>query len=287
MIDDVIVYRLPESLSSTFGAFNQYLVIINASNREPDIAWMKDQASQSAPDVNVSLVSDRYGLLALQGPKALDVLEKFGIGADSVPKRFWVNELTLANVPVLVARTGYTGEDGVELIVPIEHVSTVWGELLCQGEPLGLQPAGLAARDILRLEAGLPLYGHELSLNETPLEAGLGWSVKLEKASDFIGKDVLVGQKQSGLPKRLIGFVLRKKTIPRQHDALVLNGQIIGEVTSGSVSPVLDQSIGMGYVNGTVVVEAGTVIEVEVRGQRIEAEIVKLPFYKAQAVPTK
>ncbi|MBX2860477.1 MAG: glycine cleavage system aminomethyltransferase GcvT [Vampirovibrio sp.] len=281
IIDDLIVYELPEQ--SPFDEFEQFMVICNAGNTDTDIAWMK----RHAPDnVSVHFVSNRYSLVALQGPKFQQVLAECGLNAEQLPKRFWINAAELAlpgsNTPesVLLARTGYTGEDGVEIIVKSQAVNHLWDGLLNAGQALGIYPVGLAARDTLRLEAALPLHGHDISENDSPLEADLAWSVKMEKPTPFIGQEALRTQLDKGLAKKLVCFQLVKKTIPRQHDTILLNGEPVGEVTSGSISPILNLPIGMGYINASVSAKPGDIIQIDIRNKPVDAEIVEKPFYK-------
>lgn len=275
IIDDIIVYYLPEQLH--FSDFNEFLIICNAANVDEDVAWMRSHASA---DIQIRPMRE-YGLLALQGPRFSEILQLLGVSAEAIPKRFHVAEIVLdGNTPVLAARTGYTGEDGVELIIPWQDIEKVWNRLLEKGAPLGLLPIGLAARDTLRLEAAYPLHGHDISEKDTPLEAGLGWSVKLNKATNFIGKEALLSQQRAGLVKKFTCFKLKKKVIPRQHDILLKDGDAIGEVTSGSISPILNEPIGMGYVAASVPLEAGATLQVRIRNMDVDAEVIERPFYK-------
>lgn len=274
IIDDIIVYQLPAL--SQFSAFTEYLIVCNAGNVKTDIAWLKQQLP---PDVTATLVSADFSLFALQGPKFSEVLSRLGI--TQLPKRFHIAEAkTNTGIPVLLARTGYTGEDGVEVIVPNAHVNALWDGLLDTGADLGLVPVGLAARDTLRLEAAYPLHGHDISENDTPLEAGLGWSVKLNKDIDFIGKAALLKQQAEGLPKLLTCFKMKKKSIARQHDAILQDGKRVGEVTSGSISPLWQEAIGMGYIQTAEPLKPGTELAIEIRGNAVPAEVVERPFYK-------
>ena len=277
ILDDIIIYMLPEELP--LPGFREFLVICNAANTKLDCQWMRQHAPEGA---EIKLVSGDYALLALQGPRFAEVLSAQGIQPDSLPGRFHVNAAHLSASPVLVARTGYTGEDGVELIVPSAAVSQVWDGLLEAGQAVGLQPIGLAARDTLRLEAAYPLHGHDISANDSPLEAGLGWSVKLEKPVEYVGQAALKRQKEQGLARKFYCFKLKKKTIPRQDDLLLWNGQPVGKVTSGSISPTLNEPIGMGYIKSGIVSGPGDVIQVRIRGAEVDAEIVERPFYKAR-----
>lgn len=279
IIDDIIVYQLPEI--NALPGFFQFLVICNAGNTPKDIAWMQSQAQALGyTDLKIELLSDRYSLFALQGPLFDAVLSRTGFDPDHLPKRFWIKEAHIQDIPVLLSRTGYTGEDGVEIVVPTPQADTLWNLLLDLGRPIGLQPIGLAARDTLRLEAAYPLHGHDISEQDSPLEAGLGWSVKLDKPGDFIGKTALLEQQKRGLEKEFICFSINKRTIARQHDVILKDGVPVGEVTSGSISPLLNIPIGMGYVKTHTVSGPGDHVQIQVRGAEVEAEIVERPFYQ-------
>lgn len=277
ILDDIIIYQLPELCS--FNRFSQFLVICNAGNADLDLAWMNQHKPSG---IDVDFVSDEYALFALQGPKFSNVLNHFGVTPENLPKRFWLGEFQMNGSAVLLARTGYTGEDGVEIIVPIKQAEVLWDALLTKGDPDGLKPIGLAARDTLRLEAAYPLHGHDISENDTPLEAGLGWSVKLNQDTDFIGKAALLKQKEAGLPREFFCLKLKKKTIARQHDAILKNGEMVGEVTSGSISPLWNEPIAMGYIKRGVVTGVGDLVQVQVRGSLVDAELVERPFYKVR-----
>lgn len=279
IIDDIIVYQLP--LLPRLTDFKQFLVICNAANTDKDTAWMQQQAQAlNYPGIQLQLHADKYSLFALQGPRFADVLARTGYDTDHLPKRFHIAEAQIQGTPVLISRTGYTGEDGVEIVVPSEKAEHVWNLLLELGKPNGLKPIGLGARDTLRLEAAYPLHGHDISENDSPLEAGLGWSVKLTKPGDFIGKDALLRQQADGLDKELYCFTINKKTIARQHDVILKDGVPIGEVTSGSISPLFNVPIGMGYIQSKAVVGPGDTIQIRVRGVDVDAEIVERPFYQ-------
>jgi aminomethyltransferase len=278
IIDDIIVYQLPAF--EDMADFQELLVICNASNTEKDMAWMRQQAKALGADVQFSLLSDRYSLFALQGPQFADVLARTGYDTDHLPKRFQIGEARIQGIPVLVSRTGYTGEDGVEIVVPSAQANQLWDLLLELGRPNSLTPIGLGARDTLRLEAAYPLHGHDISENDTPLEAGLGWSVKLDKPVDFIGKAALLRQKERGLEKEFHCFTLNKRTIARQHDVIIKDGVPVGEVTSGSISPLLNIPIGMGYIRSHTISGPGDTVQIRVRGTDVDAEIVERPFYQ-------
>ncbi|HVS01232.1 MAG TPA: glycine cleavage system aminomethyltransferase GcvT, partial [Thermoanaerobaculia bacterium] len=222
--------------------------------------------------------SERYALLALQGPAAaailapltpldLDALGYYGFAPSEVAGR-----------PALVSRTGYTGEDGFELYVSPEDAPALWERLSEAGGPRGLVPAGLGARDTLRLEAGMALYGHELDDTTTPFEAGLGWVVKLDKG-EFVGRDALLRQQQEGLSRRLVGFEVTGRGIARQGTPVVEGGRKVGEVTSGTFSPWFEKALGMAYVPARLA-DPGRELELELRGRALPAAVVELPFYR-------
>lgn len=277
ILDDIIVYWMPEA--AHFPEFPEFMVICNASNTDTVMAWLRSHLPSA---VQVEWMNTTYSLMALQGPVFKTVLEACGLSTDAaLPKRFHIAEYTLNGVPVLLSRTGYTGEDGVEILVSSGVVESLWSCLIEQGTPLGLKPVGLAARDTLRLEAAYPLHGSELSDTITPLEAGLEWSVKLDQADDFIGKAALQAQQAQGLTRHFVCFEVLKKSIPRHHDRLYdAQGHEVGIVTSGSISPTLDKPIGVGYVTIPQPFTPGTPLQVEIRGNKIDAVIVERPFYR-------
>lgn len=280
IIDDIIIYDLPEE-TLPFEDYKQVLVICNASNTQTVLDWLA-QHQQNA-EVAFQLVSKQYSLFALQGPKFSAVLNALGIPEGTLPKRFHIGSASLncdaTTCPVLLCRTGYTGEDGVEIIVSNQQAPLLWQALMQAGQPVGLLPVGLAARDTLRLEAAYPLHGHDISVNDTPLEAGLGWSVKLDKPVDFIGKAALLSQKQLGLPKKMYCLKFDTKVIPRQHCAVLVNNMVVGEVTSGSISLSLGYPIAMAYITAGSVLQPGDSVMVEIRGKKVQATITKRPFY--------
>jgi aminomethyltransferase len=266
VIDDIIVYRITET---------QFLVVINAGNREKDIAWIQEQAA--AFEVLVQDASEDTALIAVQGPKALALL---GIDPTTHP-RFSLAEARFGEVALTAARTGYTGEDGAELICSREDASLLWTQLL----EAGAVPCGLGARDVLRLEAALPLYGHEMDESVNPYEARIGWAVKLDKplskGGDFIGKVALTAIKSAGPARKCVGIALEGRGIPREEYPVCLpdGGAVIGQITSGTFSPTLGKAIALARVESAHA-EIGTKLEVEIRGQRQVATVVKPPFYK-------
>jgi len=268
IVDDLISYRLSD---------HEILFCVNASNTDKDFAWMKQAADGF--DVEVVNRSDEFAQLALQGPKSQEVLSALTAVPlhDLVYYHFKRGDVT--GVPMTIARTGYTGEDGFELFFAPEHAEHVWKALLEAGVPHGLRPIGLGARDTLRLEMKYALYGNDIDDTTTPLEAGLGWVVKLNKGP-FIGRDALLQQKQAGLTRRLVGFELTERGVPRHgYPALDEDGQQIGIVTSGAMSPSLSRPIGMAYLP-LERSKPGDEFFVEIRQKRVAAVVVKTPFYK-------
>jgi aminomethyltransferase len=266
-VDDVVCYRFSEQ---------KLLLVVNAANRDKDSAWIADHAGGAT----VSDQSDAWAQLALQGPKAQAILARLTKIAleDIAWYRFHPGPAEVAGVPCLLTRTGYTGEDGFELYCPPERAIALWDALLDVGTAEGLVPCGLGARDSLRLEMRYALYGNDIDGDHTPLEAGLGWIVRMDKG-DFIGREALARQKASGLKRKLAGFTTTDKTIPRHGYRLLKDGLPIGLVTSGTQSPSLKKPIGLGYVPAELSAE-GSTFEVEVRGRAAGAVVVKTPFYQ-------
>ncbi|MDX2085894.1 MAG: glycine cleavage system aminomethyltransferase GcvT [Candidatus Melainabacteria bacterium] len=284
ILDDLIVYQLPPE-AQTLGFQGEFLVVCNAANVIENCQWI-DAHQPEKVGVRVHLQYDRFSLLALQGPKFLQVMQTVGFQEVDLPKRFGVSVCTLhtgaTHCTVLAARTGYTGEDGLELIVPNAYAEWLWDTLLNQNEATGLLPVGLAARDTLRTEAALPLHGQDIGPDTTPLEAGLGWSVDWSKPLPYVGQSAIHAQQEKGLARIYHCFKLKKQTIPRPHDPLMLEGQVVGEVTSGTVSPCLDAAIGMGYVSTSAPLAPGSSLTVLGRkGVAMEAKVVTRPFYKS------
>ncbi len=269
VLDDLILYR----------SDGGWTVVFNAGNREKDLAWMREHLPKG---VTLTDRSDEIGLLALQGPKAEEVLQPLTDADLSKVPYFGYLESPVAGASWgFIARTGYTGEDGFELFVRSDEIGQVWDAILEAGAPAGVLPAGLAARDVCRLEAGLRLYGNDMDEQTNPYEAGLGWVVKLDKGS-FIGRQALARVKEEGPARVIVGIRSGDRTIPRHDAAVSLRGEAIGKVTSGTYSLFLNAGIGMASVlRDTVTV--GTGVEIESRGGEGKAEVVKLPFYKGTA----
>ena len=272
IVDDLVVYRR---------APDRFLVVVNASNSDKDFAWMQKIFAAGKYDAKLTNESANYTQIAIQGPKAAEILQKLTPANLSPIKNYWFTENTVLNgVPAIIGRTGYTGEDGFEVYVAWEKGPELWRALIEAGKPFGLKPCGLGARDTLRLEMRYPLYGHELSDVSNPLEAGLGWVVKLDKG-DFVGRAPIAAKKEKGLEKALVGLKLLAPGIPRQgYPVFSADGSTqIGELTSGTQSPMLKHSIGVAYVN-VANAPIGTKLTVEIRGTKIPAEVVQTPFYK-------
>lgn len=270
VVDDLLVYRLGEE---------RYMLVVNASNIDKDFQWLQEHLTAEFSGVSLSNISDETLLLALQGPLAETILSKVTMAPIAKLKPFnFIENAEVCGVNVLLSRTGYTGEDGFELYAPPDTAAALWNGLLEAGAPHGLTPAGLGARDTLRFEAKLPLYGQELSADITPLEAGVQFFVKLDK-EDFIGRDALLKQKADGLPRRLVGLEMIDRGIPRSHYPVYGNGVKIGEVTTGTQSPTLKRNLGLALLDAAYS-EIGTEVNVEIRGKQLKAVVVKAPFYK-------
>lgn len=265
LVDDLIVYCVEKG--------RDYLLCVNASNTDKDFAWMVKN-NRGAEIVNES---SQWGQIAVQGPKAMQLLERvFGADVKQIPG-FEFRAMKFAGAEVLMARTGYTGEDGAEIFVPTAQTAELWRTLLKQGADLGVQPIGLGARDTLRTEMKYPLYGHEIDDKTNPYSAGLGWVVKPDK-KDFIGRAAIVSGKEKGLPRKLIGFKMRERGIPRQgYKLFASEGGEIGYVTSGTPSPSLGDNIGVAYVDKKFATD-GSLINVDIRGRMVQAEVVPTPF---------
>ncbi|SDX92611.1 glycine cleavage system aminomethyltransferase GcvT [Hymenobacter psychrophilus] len=265
IVDDLLVYMLAEE---------DYLLVVNASNIEKDWNWIQQFNTEGADMQNVS---DEMSLLAVQGPKAAAALQTLTDADLSAIPYYSFVQGTFAGAPdVIISATGYTGAGGFELYVPNAYAKQVWDAVMEAGQPYGLKPIGLGARDTLRLEMGYCLYGNDITDTTSPLEAGLGWITKFTK--DFTNSESLKAQKAAGVERKLVGFLMDGAGIPRSHYPLVNEaGEVIGEVTSGTQSPSLSKGVGLGYVQ-TALAAPGTPIFVQVRGKNLPATVVKLPF---------
>lgn len=274
IFDDILASRLESPSGQQY-----YLLVVNASNREKLVAWFRSQLTEADGDVEMADRTAETAMIALQGPQSLQILSRL-VKADLEPMGYYTGVVTESfRRPCTVTRTGYTGEDGFEMIVRAEDAVELWTNLFRAGHEAGLRAAGLGARDTLRLEAGMPLYGHELSESVDPYQAGLGFAVNLQGRS-FVGAEAL--QRRKGdpqLPKR-IGLALAGRRVPREHYAVLAEGQGgVGEVTSGTFSPTLDKPIAMAYVRPEAAV-VGTELAVDIRGRLEAARVVELPFYR-------
>jgi aminomethyltransferase len=265
LVDDTYVYRLSDS----------YLVVVNASNTAKDLSWLGYQAGTY--DVQILDRTSETCLLAVQGPRAVEILQRLTALDLATLVRNQVARATVQDAEALVARTGYTGEDGFEIYASAEDALGLWRALLSVGDPYGLAPVGLAARDSLRFEACFPLYGHELLPTVTPLQAGLGWAVSLKKGP-FVGRDALLKERLEGVPRTLVGFEMLDKGVPRHGLTVTIGEQPVGHVTSGLYAPTLDRFLGMAYVPLSNAAP-GTQIGIGLRGQIRSALIVTRPFY--------
>jgi aminomethyltransferase len=266
-VDDLLIYKIGDE---------DYLLVLNAANTPKDVEWITSHASGF--EAQVEDVSSRYAQLALQGPRAQEILQ--GMVAEPLERvrYFSFLELRLLGVDAIVSRTGYTGEDGFEIYIAPSGAEELWYDLLGAGAPHGLVPIGLGARDTLRLEAKLMLYGNDIDDTTTVLEADLGWIVKFKKG-EFIGRDVLARQAEVGIERKLVGFETKGRAVARHGYGAFKDGKRVGGITSGSFSPFLKKNIGLVYLPVDMA-EPGTLFDIEIRGRRSPAVVVETPFYK-------
>jgi len=269
-VDDMLVYRMAPS---------HFMLVVNAANVAKDYAWISEQV-KLAGDVAVVDSSSRYALIAIQGPAAREVLQPLTAVELSQIRYYWFSYGEVAAARVTISRTGYTGEDGFEIFVPPNMADRVWQALLDSGRQADVIPCGLGARDTLRLEAAMRLYGNDIDESTTILEADLGWTIGWKKA-DFIGKDALLRQKESGVARKLVGFEMSERGIARHGYAVVRGGTQVGTVTSGTQTPFLKKAIGMAYVPVDISTP-DTEIEIDIRGRALKATVTPLPFYKRE-----
>lgn len=270
IIDDAIVYNLADA---------RFLLVVNAGNADTDRAWLKSQlrAFASDGDVDVELV-DRTGdiaMIAVQGPNSVSMLDELTDDEAGLTTRFHAGEATLDGERILTVRTGYTGEDGFEIMFDSGHASGIWNILVDSGAT----ECGLGARDVLRLEAGLMLHGSDMTVDNNPYEAGLRWTVRPNR-SEYIAGEALRTIRDNGTPRRIAGFVMRSRGIARHGHSIHVDGEEVGVVTSGTHSPTLGAAIAMGYID-TAHIEIGTEVQIDVRGRTVDAEVVELPFYRS------
>lgn len=269
IVDDLLIYMLDE---------DHYWLVVNAANIEKDFDWLFGHLIEETELVNIS---DQVSQLAIQGPKSKKVVETLTTRNLNLLKPFTFIKCKFAGIEdIILSRTGYTGEDGFEVYFPNKHAEHMWNKIMEAGKDFDISPIGLGARDTLRLEAGLCLYGNDIDTSTSPLEAGLGWITSFDKELDFIDKHHLLGQKSAGLKRHLIGFEMIDKGIPRiGYDIENSKGEKIGNVTSGTISPTLEKGIGMGYININYY-EPGKIIYIKIRNKYVKAKVVKRPFYK-------
>ncbi len=266
LIDDLIIYKM---------GIESYLIICNASRVDEDVNWIVRNVGSM--DVKIDNQSHNYSLLAIQGPKAIDLMRKMGYD-NKGQKSFTIKPATIEGIKLLASRTGYTGEDGFELLFENKYAEFLWDKILEKGQEFGIKPIGLGARDTLRLEAGLHLYGNDLDENTTPIEAGLFWSVPKAKEADYNGKEVIMSQVANGVEKKLIGLVMLDKNIARHGYEVYFNGEKYGHITSGCVSPTTGKNIALAYVKNDREICIGATIQVMIREKLHDAEVVKRPF---------
>ena len=272
VVDDLLIYKYNDE---------KYLIVVNASNIDKDYQWMVEHVGDF--DVQLANESNAYGEVAIQGPKAEVVLQKLvNIDLSVIKYLYFTAEVKIGDIDCIVSRSGYTGEDGFEVYAKADQISSIWRQVLEAGKDQNIQPIGLGARDTLRFEAALPLYGNELSADITPLEAGLGFFVKTDIEADFIGKNALKAQREGGLTRRIVGFELLGKGIPR-HGYAVLNtdGEVIGEVTTGYKLPAREVPLGLALID-LKYKELGTDIQIQIRKKVVPAKVVAKKFMDKQ-----
>jgi aminomethyltransferase len=268
-VDDVLTYKMAD---------DHFMLVVNASNIVKDFHWIVEHVKEVGGDAAAVNTSSRYALMALQGPAARDVLQTLtGVDLSGI-KYYWFATGEVAGVRVTISRTGYTGEDGFEVFTPPNAAERVWDAILQAGKGAGVVPAGLGARDTLRLEASMRLYGNDMDETSTVVEADLGWIVGWKK-DEFLGHDVLKQQKAEGTSKKLVGFEMLDRAIARHGYDVYVDGAKAGVVTSGTQTPFLKKAIGMAYLPADRT-QPGSEFEVDVRGRRVKAVVVPMPFYK-------
>ena len=269
IVDDLLVYKLTE---------NNYLLVVNASRKEIDYKWLLK--NKQSYEVKIEDKSDIYSMIAIQGPYSADILELCGINKSNQPKTFYIKRINILGEGAYISRTGYTGEDGFELIIPNEKVVELWQLLLVKGQMYGIKPVGLGARDTLRLESAMSLYGNELDESTTPVEADLTWSIPANKNVDYIGKKVIKKQIQEGTEKKLIPFKMTDRAIARHGYDIYLGNEKIGVVTSGGIAPSININIGLGYIKTDKNIGINDTIKIMVRNKLYNAQITGKNFIK-------
>ena len=265
LVDDLIIYKL---------GLLEYMIICNAARIDEDLNWMV--RNSKGLDVKIDNQSHNYSLLAIQGPKAAELLQNMGLNTNQ--NSFTIRPAKVAGIKLLASRTGYTGEDGFELLVENEYSEDLFDKILEYGKPFGIKPIGLGARDTLRLEAALHLYGNDLDENTTPIEAGLSWSVPKDKTADYNGKEVIMSQIKNGVVKKLVGLQMLDKNIARHGYEVYYKGEKIGIITSGGISPILNSNIALAYVKNIEEICTDSIVQVMIREKLHDAKIVKRPF---------
>ncbi len=266
LIDDLIIYKI---------GIENYLVICNASRIDEDLNWLV--RNKRGMDVKIDNQSHNYSLLAIQGPRAIDLIRKMGYSVQNQAS-FTIKPAIIEGIRLLASRTGYTGEDGFELLVENEFSEFLWDKILEEGKEFNIKPIGLGARDTLRLEAALHLYGNDLDESTTPIEAGLSWSVPKDKKADYNGKEIIMSQIANGVSKKLVGLVMLDRNIARHGYEVYFNGEKVGHITSGCVSPSTGKNIALAYVKNDKEICTDAVVQVMIREKLHDAQIVKRPF---------
>lgn len=267
ILDDLIIYKIKD---------NKYFIIVNASRADNDFAWILNESKNY--DVEVRNESKDFCLFALQGPKASEMVEKMGIIKDEQPEFFSIKSVKINNTDVELSRTGYTGEDGFEILVKNADALKIWNYIFETGKEFNLQPIGLGARDTLRLESALHLYGNDMNEETTPVEAGLSWSIAKNKEENYNGKEVILEQLKNGGKVKLVGFEMIDRAIARHEYEVYKDGEKIGYVTSGCVAPTIGKNIGLAYVDVKADVKVDTIFQIMVRNKLYNAKVVKRPF---------
>jgi len=275
IIDDLIIYRLQEETE-----FPSYLLIVNASRIEEDYNWIEFNKKDGSYDVEIDNQSANNCLLSVQGPFSSELIRDLGLDINNQPAKFTIKQAYMNSINVFISRTGYTGEDGFEILVKNEDAVILWNRILDKGQKYEIKPIGLAARDTLRLESAMLLYGQDMDDKTTPPEASLSWSVPPGKEEDYFGKERILSQLDGkNMSRVLIGFRMLGNAIPRHNYEIYKDNERVGTVTSGGIAPALKVNIGLGYINTSIPASIGTKLDIKIRDRFFPAEIVKRPFY--------
>lgn len=267
IIDDLLIYKYNDE---------KYFIVINASRVSEDLNWINQNAKEERFNVKITDITNDYSLLALQGPNSSKIMEKLGIEEVNQPKYYCFGQFELLNQPVMISRTGYTGEDGFEILIHNDYAVELWDKLLEEGQEYGLIPVGLGARDTLRLEAAMLLYGQDMTEDMTPIQATLGWSVHKNKTHYYNGKEIIKAQLENKPSKKIVGFIMEDRAIARHGYEIFANGEQVGIVTSGGISPTLNLNIGLAYIDASFKIDDK--IDIKIRDKFYAAKIVKRPF---------